>query len=248
MVVEFTGEVVRVGLHVEVTVSAQVEENVLALAFLLAAQRLVDRSADRVVGFGRGQDAFSAGKHHSGLKAGELWIGLRFDQPQLLEVANERSHAVIAQSPRVEPWRHEGRAERVHLGERGEMRRVTEVVSILAFGERRTRRRLHRDEAHVGSAAQLLAQEREHDPCEVGPTSGTPHDHVRIGVGHRHLLNRFFSHDRLVQQHMVQHAAERVFGVVALCCQLDGLRDGDAQAPRGVWVLCQNVASRLGFV
>src|SRR5689334_12013967 len=51
-------EVVDVGLHVEVAVARHVEHDGFGLAFLLTAQRLVDRAAHRVRRLRRRHDAF----------------------------------------------------------------------------------------------------------------------------------------------------------------------------------------------
>ncbi len=49
-------QVVVVGLHVEVTVTAQVEQDDALLAGFLRRERLVDRALDRVARFGRRDD------------------------------------------------------------------------------------------------------------------------------------------------------------------------------------------------
>ena len=54
-----------------------------ACALLLAAQRLVDGAAHRVVGLRRRHDALGAGELHAGLEAGDLVVGAGLDQAQL---------------------------------------------------------------------------------------------------------------------------------------------------------------------
>src|SRR5689334_18491964 len=49
---ELAGVIIDVRLHVEVTMTAQVEQDRAARALFLAAQRLVDRPLDGVVGLG----------------------------------------------------------------------------------------------------------------------------------------------------------------------------------------------------
>src|SRR5271155_3961600 len=75
---------IDVGLHVEVTVTTQIEQDRARSAFGLAAQRLVDRSAHRMVGFRRRQDAFGARKLDSCFEATRLRVGARLDEPEFL--------------------------------------------------------------------------------------------------------------------------------------------------------------------
>src|SRR5205807_6826928 len=109
----------------------------LGLAFLLAAQRLVDRATHRVRRLRRWDDALATRELDARLEARLLVIGARLDQPELVGVRHQRRHAVVAQAAGVEAGRDEGRAERVHLDQRREVRGVAEVVGVLAAGERR---------------------------------------------------------------------------------------------------------------
>ena len=59
---------------------------------------------------------------------------------------------------------------------------------------------------------------------------------------------RLLADDRLVQQDVVEHAAERVRGVVAGRGVLDGLRDGDAQAARRIRICLEDRAAGLGVL
>src|SRR5450755_982121 len=67
-------EVVDIGLHIEMAVAGQVEQDRLFLAFLLAAQRLVDGAAHRVVGLRRRHDALATRKLDAGFKASLLMV------------------------------------------------------------------------------------------------------------------------------------------------------------------------------
>ena len=56
---------------------------------------------------------------------------------------------------------------------------------------------------------------------------------------------RLLPDHRLVHEHVVEDASERVRRVLALRCVLDGLRDGDAEAPRRVGVSFEDRAAGL---
>src|SRR5206468_4859099 len=72
VVLQLAGEERLVGAEVEVAVAGQVEQNRLALAALLAAQRFVDRDLDGVRRFRRGDDALGARELQRRLEGGEL--------------------------------------------------------------------------------------------------------------------------------------------------------------------------------
>ena len=125
---------------------------------------------------------------------------------------------------------------------------VAEIVRVGPAREARTRGRLDATMSTLRSAAQLRAEEREGDAGEIGPAAGAADDDVRVVVGHFHLLHRFLPDHGLVQENVVQHAAERVLGVVALRGDLDRLADRDAEAARVVGALREDRAARLRFV
>ena len=125
-------------------------------------------------------------------------------------------------------------AERVHRHQRGQTDRVAEVVRVDAARERRARGRLSGDVADLVLAAQRPADEREHQPGEVGATSDAADDHVRVGVRELELLHRLLPDHGLVQEHVVEHGAERVVGVLALRRHFHGLGDRDPERARRV--------------
>ena len=167
----------------------------------------------------------------------DLLIGARLDQPKLVDVRDQRRHAVIAQAARMGRRGNECRAERVHLDQRGQVRRVAEVVGVFAARHRRAGRGLDRDEAALAPAAQLHAQVWERDAGEVRSAADAADDDVRVVARHLELLDRFLAVDRLVQQHMVQHRAQRVFHRRVLGRHFDRLGNRDAERAGAVRVL-----------
>ena len=143
-----------------------------------------------------------------------LQVGLGADQPVEDELRDERRHAVVAQAARVDRRRHEVVAERVHRDERRQLARVAEVVGEVAARQRRAGGRLAGEDVDV-APGDLLAQEREREPGEVRAAADAADDDVRERAGQLHLRERLLADHRLVQQHVVEHAAERVRRVVA---------------------------------
>src|SRR6476620_2322846 len=63
-----------VGSHVEMTVTAEIEEDHSLLAGCFGLQRLVDRAANGVAAFGRGNNPLGAGELDRSLKDAQLMI------------------------------------------------------------------------------------------------------------------------------------------------------------------------------
>ena len=72
------------------------------LAGLRGRQRLVDRDADGVGRLGRREDPLGPGERDAGLEAGALVDAARLDVAVLLEQADQRRHAVVAQAAGVD--------------------------------------------------------------------------------------------------------------------------------------------------
>ena len=146
-------------------------------------------------------------------------------RPVCTRLADDRRVAVVAEPAGVDGRRHEVVAERVHRQQRRHAGGVAEVVVEAALGERRARRRLDRHEPHV-----RVLDERQGDAAEVRAAAARRDDDVGARLaGQRQLLLRLQADHRLVQQHVVEHRAERVVGVVAAGGVAHGVGDGDAE-------------------
>ena len=117
--------------------------------------------------------------------------------------------------------------EGVHGHQRGQAGGVAEVVGVDALGQRRARGRLGGHEAR-GPA---VAQPRVGQPGEVRASADAADHHVGPVAGELHLGDRLLPDHRLVQQDVVEHAAQRVVRPVVLGGDLDRLRDGDPERP-----------------
>src|SRR5262249_12715310 len=114
------------------------------------------------------------------------------------------------------------------------------------LGQARAGRRLDGDDAELlVLAGELVGGEREGEPGEVGAAAGAADDDVRLVVGLRELLLRFEADDRLVGQHVIEHAAQRVLRVLARGRVLHRLADGDAEAARRIRIALEDFLARL---
>ena len=157
------------------------------LAGLLRLERLAHRECDGVRGLRCRDDALGARELHGSREALGLRNGNGFHHPELVDVRDERRHAVVAQATCVNRVGDEVVTQRVHLHKRGHACGVAEVVAVLATGERRAGSRLGRDDAWVDLAGHLLAHEREGKSAEVRAATGAADDVSRGIAGHLEL-------------------------------------------------------------
>src|SRR5204862_422830 len=177
---------------------------------------------------------------------GDLWHGDRLDDLLVVELADQGRHAVVAETARVERRRNEGVAERVHLDERREADRVTEVVDVLALREARTGARLDGDDAELlPLAGELIGKKRKGEAREVRAAADAAHEDVRLRVRLLELLSHLEADDGLVHEDVVEHAAERVLRVVARRRVLDRLADRDPEAAGRVRIRLEDFLARL---
>ena len=154
---------------------------------------------------------------------------------------------MVAQSPGVNVRRLKIVAQRVHRDQGRESRHVAEVVLEFAAGEFRASFRLHGDHAYLLPLGEILPQEREADAREVAAASETSDHHVRLGVGHLHLRHGLLADDRLVQNHVIQHASQAVARVFRTAqSHLHGLGNGQPEASRTVRIALQRRTARFG--
>ena len=93
---------------------------------------------------------------------------------------------------------------------------------------------------------ELLAQEREREPAEVRPAAGAADDDVGRLADLRELQQRLLADDRLVEEHVVEDAAQRVAGLRVARGDLDRLADRDAQRAGVLRGLGEDRAAGLG--
>ena len=144
---------------------------------------------------------------------------------------------MVAKAPRMDGRGHEGVAEGVH-GQKGRRPRgVAEVVDIGPFRQGGAGGGLAGDHPQI-LAVYLVPDEGKGEAGEVAAAAHAPDHDVRVLAHPRHLLLGLEADDRLVHEHVVQHAAQGIPRVLRRDRVLDRLADGDAEAARdapGPW-------------
>ena len=185
------------------------------------------------------------------LKGLQLVHGSRFDKTVHDQLADQRGHAVVSQSPRVNGSRHKRMPQSVHGEQWGHLNCVAEVVSKRPFGHGGARGWFDSDDVDL-FPRDLVSQEREGQACEVAPTASATYDDIGVVAGLDELFLSFLTDDCLVKKHVVQHAPEGV-ACRRTALGLTGhrvfhrLTDCNAETARRIGVLGKNLTAGLGF-
>mmetsp|Transcript_60523 Transcript_60523/g.162358 ORF Transcript_60523/g.162358 Transcript_60523/m.162358 type:complete len:383 (-) Transcript_60523:921-2069(-) len=233
--------------HVEMTVTTEIEQHHLAV---LGGLGRPNGSRHCVVGLGCRYNALGSREQRASLEALQLGNSFCLQFPELFQVGNQRGHRMVSQATRMRRRRHERVPEGVRLHQRRLLRSIPEIIRVLPLRQRRAARRLHghHPDRLLGLASQLRPDVREAQAPEIRPTPGAPDQHIRVLPSHFHLLHGLDAGDGLVQQDVVQHAAQGVLVVLHGGGSLAGLGDGNPERPWAVRVLLQDLLAHLSLL
>ena len=131
-----------------------------------------------------------AGELHAGLEARVLGVGPGLDQAQLVQVADHRRHAVVAQPAGVDRCRHESRGRACASSAAASCRRCRRSRSgtrpASGWGRRPARPRGSASSSPPGSWSRRNGKAM---PGEVRAAAGAADDDVGVVAGHLHLLH-----------------------------------------------------------
>ena len=138
--------------------------------------------------------------------------------------------------------------ERVHPKKRCRLRRVAEVVLDFTLCERWADVGFNGNERSFATARLGIVIEGKCDSAEVRSAADAADDRVRIGARLLHLELRLKADDRLMKEHVVEDASERVLGRLSFHGLLDRFGDRDAERTGRVRIGVENRPSGCGSV
>ena len=145
-----------IGHHIKVTGAGQAKDDDLFLSCFFAFDRFVHCHFDGVRAFGSGQNTLNASKILGGGKDLCLLNCACFHQALVIELGENRTHAVEAQAAGVRSSRNKTASKSVHLGKRTNATGVAVVVNVFSAREGRTAFGFNGNELIICFAAQLL--------------------------------------------------------------------------------------------
>ena len=164
----------------------------------------------------------------------------------MVELGEDGAHAVVAQAAGVVGGGDEAAAKGIHPGQGGDPAGVAEIVGVLAPGEGGAGGWFHRHDAGIPYPPQLVGHKGGDQPAQVGAAAGAAHHHVGIFPQLLHGQLALQADDGLVEEHLVEHAAQHIaLGAAALDGGLHRLGDGAAQASCSLRVVAQGLAAHL---
>ena len=164
----------------------------------------------------------------------------------MVELADDGAHAVVAQAAGMGGRGHEAAAQGVHLGGGADFAGVAEVIGELAAGQAGAAGRLHGNDVILRLAPQHLAHEGGDEAAQVGAAAGAADDHIGLDAVFIQRRLGLQTDDGLVEQHLVQHAAQHVAVALVADGVLHRLGDGAAQRAHRVGEPGQNVTADGG--
>ena len=140
-------------------------------------------------------------------------------------------------------------AKGMHFDQRRHPDGIAKVIGIDAFGQTGTGHWLGSEEAGFQPLFASFTDEGENQARHIAASTCAANYHVRVIVRQCHLLESLFANNSLVQQYVVEHAAQRILG----CSTAGGgnlyrFTDGDAKAALVIRVFCQDAAARVGEI
>ena len=150
---------------------------------------------------------------------------------------------MVAQAACVIGRRDEAAAERVHFRQRADHASIAEVIGEHAACEARAGGGFDGDEAVILFAAQLFPHEWGNQAAEVRAAAGPADDNVGRNTVFIKRDFRFQTNDRLMEQDLIQDAAEHIAVAGGGRSHLDSFTDGAAEGAGRVGVLCENGAA-----
>ena len=153
---------------------------------------------------------------------------------------------MVPQATGVVGGGNEAAAQGVHFRQGTYPTGVAEIVAELASGQTGAGGGLHGDDLIPGLAPEHFPHKGGDESPQIGPASGAADDYVRMHAVFIQGQLCLQANDALVQQHLVEHAAQHIaLGAAALDGGLHRLGDGAAQASCSLRVVAQDLAAHL---
>ena len=196
----------------------------------------------------RGQDALTAGEQLRRLEHGGLLHAARLQIAVVVQLADDAAHTVVAQAAGVVGGGDEAVAQRVHLGHGTDLAGVAEVVAEHAPGQAGAGGRLHGDDAVIRLAPEHLPHKGRDEAAQIGAAAGAADDGIGLDVVLLQRRHGLQTDNGLVQQHLIEDAAQHIAVPLPAGGGLHRLADGAAQRAGGIGEFRQNFSSHLGGV
>ena len=232
--------------QIEVAGAGETEYDGLFLAGLLALESFIDSHLDGVAALGSGEDALYSCELLGCLEYVCLDSGNSLHITVVVELGQDGAHAVIAETACVVGSGDEVTAQSVHLSHGADLTGVGEVICELTSCEAWAGCRLDCDDLIISLASQLLAHEGGDQTAQIGAAACTADDDVGLYVVLVKSRLCLKTDDGLMEQHLIENAAQNVSVALGAHSDLNGLTDGAAEASGGAGMLSQDLLADVG--
>ena len=155
---------------------------------------------------------------------------------------------MVPQAAGVVGGGNEAAAQGVHFRQGAYPTGVAEIVAEPASGQTGAGGGLHGDDLIPGLAPEHFPHKGGDESPQIGPASGAADDYVRMHAVFIQGQLCLQTNDALVQQHLVEHAAQHIAVVLSAGGVFHCLADGAAQRAGGLRKPAQDIPAHLGGI
>lgn len=164
---DLTLKIIVIGLHIEVTMATEVEQNGFRNPFFLTLFRFGHYGGYTMGGLGCGYNALRFGEQHPGIENFEVIVGHGLDQVVLQELADDNACPVVPQPTGVDGRRDKVVAQGVHGQQGRHSARIAKIVAKDPSGQLRARSRLAGNATDVFALFEVQSQEGEGESRKI---------------------------------------------------------------------------------
>ena len=138
-------------------------------------------------------------------------------------------------------------AQGIHLKKRGQASHITKIIGIGPLGQGGAGLGLSANNPQVRFLSlDFIFDKGQECSGEIGTPPNATHDNIGIGAGLLHLLHCFLADYGLMEENMVEHAAQGILRIIMGGSIFHGFADRHPQASRRIRVLGENVLPGFG--
>ena len=128
----------------------------------------------------------------------------------MVQLGQNRTHAVIPKPSCVVGGRNKAAAQRVHFCQRTDLSGITEIIGEFSSCETGAGGRFYGDNLVIRFSPEFFSRKRRDQPSQIGAAPGAADNHIRLNAVFLHGGFGFQPNDCLVQKNLVQDAAQNI--------------------------------------
>ena len=134
VILQLSAQIRLIRAHVKIAVTGKIEEDHALLALCFGVKRFIHRGANRMGRLWGWDNSLCPGKLDRSVEGWDLFDRHCFNMTRIIQSADARRHAVIAQAARMDPGRNEIMTQRMHFDNGRHSSGITIVECVYTLG------------------------------------------------------------------------------------------------------------------